>query len=92
MVLDLLEDLLFHLELPFVRLDGSVAREKRDDAIRKFQEADDGAPRVFLLSTRAGGTGLNLQAADTVILFDSDYNPQMDLQAQARAHRFGQER
>ena len=45
---------------------------------------------VFLLSTRAGGLGLNLQTADTVILFDSDWNPQMDLQAQDRAHRIGQ--
>ena len=47
---------------------------------------------VFLLSTRAGGLGLNLQTADTVILFDSDWNPQMDLQAQDRAHRIGQKR
>lgn len=47
---------------------------------------------VFLLSTRAGGLGLNLQTADTVILFDSDWNPQMDLQAQDRAHRIGQKK
>lgn len=47
---------------------------------------------VFLLSIRAGGVGLNLQAADTVIMFDTDWNPQIDLQAQARAHRIGQKR
>ena len=46
--------------------------------------------RIFLLSTRAGGHGLNLQTADTVVIFDSDWNPQMDLQAQDRAHRIGQ--
>ena len=47
---------------------------------------------VFLLSTRAGGVGLNLQAADTVIMYDTDWNPQIDLQAQARAHRIGQQK
>ena len=47
---------------------------------------------MFLLSTRAGGLGLNLQTADTVIIFDSDWNPQMDLQAQDRVHRIGQEK
>ena len=47
---------------------------------------------IFLLSTRAGGVGLNLQAADTVIMYDTDWNPQIDLQAQARAHRIGQQK
>ena len=50
------------------------------------------AVSVFLLSVRAGGVGLNLQAADTVIMYDTDWNPQIDLQAQARAHRIGQKR
>ncbi len=45
---------------------------------------------VFLLSTRAGGLGINLTAADTVVIYDSDWNPQMDLQAMDRAHRIGQ--
>ena len=51
-----------------------------------------GGLSVFLLSTRAGGVGLNLQAADTVIMYDTDWNPQIDLQAQARAHRLGQQK
>ncbi len=54
--------------------------------------ATGSAVSVFLLSMRAGGVGLNLQAADTVIMYDTDWNPQIDLQAQARAHRIGQKR
>lgn len=57
----------------------------------KFNE-ENSIYDVFLLSTRAGGLGLNLQSADTVIIFDSDWNPQMDLQAQDRAHRIGQKK
>ncbi len=57
-----------------------------------MQEFNQSAIPVFLLSTRAGGLGLNLQSADTVLLFDSDLNPQSDLQAMARAHRIGQTR
>jgi hypothetical protein len=57
--------------------------------MRLFNEKDSDIP-IFILSTRAGGLGLNLQSADTVILVDSDWNPQMDLQAQDRAHRIGQ--
>lgn len=57
----------------------------------KFNE-ENSEYDVFLLSTRAGGLGLNLQSADTVIIFDSDWNPQMDLQAQDRAHRIGQKK
>merc|ERR1719187_2984114 len=62
----------------------------RQDHIEAFN--DDPDRFVFLLSTRAGGLGLNLMAADTVIIFDSDWNPQCDLQAQDRAHRIGQTR
>jgi ATP-dependent DNA helicase len=60
--------------------------------MNEFQKGDDSptAPRLFLLSTRAGGLGINLTAADTVVFFDNDWNPQMDLQAQDRAHRIGQ--
>ncbi len=71
------------------RLDGSVRAEQRKDAIDHFN-AEGSLDFCFLLSTRAGGLGVNLATADTVIIFDSDWNPQNDLQAQARAHRIGQ--
>ena len=57
----------------------------------RFNDPNSGLS-VFLLSTRAGGVGLNLQAADTVVMYDTDWNPQVDLQAQARAHRIGQQK
>ena len=72
-----------------LRLDG--ATKDRGEMTDKFND-ENSEYDVFLLSTRAGGLGLNLQAADTVIIFDSDWNPQMDLQAQDRAHRIGQKR
>ncbi|KAK6087523.1 iswi chromatin-remodeling complex atpase isw2 [Seiridium cupressi] len=72
------------------RIDGSVAQADRREEIRSFNE--DPEFKIFLLSTRAGGQGINLAAADTVILFDSDWNPQQDLQAQDRCHRIGQTR
>lgn len=74
-----------------LRLDGSTKAEDRGERMQMFNEKDSEYD-VFLLSTRAGGLGLNLQTADTVILFDSDWNPQMDLQAQDRAHRIGQKK
>lgn len=70
------------------RIDGSVAQEDRYKQITAFNT--DKSYNLFLLSTRAGGQGINLTAADTVILFDSDWNPQQDLQAMDRAHRIGQ--
>lgn len=73
----------------YLRLDGTTKAEDRGDLLKKFN-AKDSDYFVFLLSTRAGGLGLNLQAADTVIIFDSDWNPHQDLQAQDRAHRIGQ--
>lgn len=74
----------------YERLDGSVRGEERFLAVKNFSE--DQETFIFLLSTRAGGQGLNLAGADTVIFIDSDFNPQNDLQAAARAHRIGQTR
>jgi hypothetical protein len=88
-MLDLLEDYCELREYTYVRLDGETNRVKRRLDVRRFN-----APRspifIFLISTRAGGLGLNLASADTVILYDSDWNPQVDLQAMERAHRIGQ--
>lgn len=89
-MLDILEELLESRGRAFVRLDGSLAQLKRQERIARFQQ--DPSVGVFLLSTRAGGLGLNLQAADTVVLFDLDWNPQSDKQAVARVHRVGQTR
>ncbi|KAL8280639.1 hypothetical protein RQP46_006962 [Phenoliferia psychrophenolica] len=71
------------------RIDGNTKIDERRTLMEKFN-APDGTCRLFLLSTRAGGVGINLVAADTVIFFDSDWNPQQDLQAMDRAHRIGQ--
>ncbi|XP_022721807.1 probable ATP-dependent DNA helicase CHR12 isoform X2 [Durio zibethinus] len=73
----------------YLRLDGSTKTEERGALLKKFN-APDSPYFMFLLSTRAGGLGLNLQTADSVIIFDSDWNPQMDQQAEDRAHRIGQ--
>eukprot|EP00051_Salpingoeca_urceolata_P016866 m.226706 g.226706 ORF g.226706 m.226706 type:complete len:1728 (+) comp18803_c0_seq1:562-5745(+) len=75
----------------FQRLDGGVRHELRKQALDHFN-APDSKDFCFLLSTRAGGLGINLATADTVIIFDSDWNPQNDLQAMARAHRIGQKK
>ncbi len=88
-MLDILGDYLSLRNYPFQRLDGTVPAATRRIAIDHFN-APDSPDYVFLLSTRAGGLGINLMTADTVILFDSDWNPQADLQAMARAHRIGQ--
>ncbi|KAI5291279.1 hypothetical protein KEM52_000213 [Ascosphaera acerosa] len=87
--LDILQDWATQLHgWPCCRIDGSVAQSERREMISAFNT--DPAYKIFLLSTRAGGQGINLTAADTVILYDSDWNPQQDLQAQDRAHRIGQ--
>ncbi|KAK9723155.1 protein of unknown function (DUF4208) [Popillia japonica] len=88
-MLDILGEYLQLRHFPFQRLDGSIKGELRRQALDHFN-ADGSQDFCFLLSTRAGGLGINLATADTVIIFDSDWNPQNDLQAQARAHRIGQ--
>lgn len=89
--LDLIEDYAAELRgWNVCRIDGSVAQDERRQQILDFNTDPD--HRLFLLSTRAGGQGINLASADTVILFDSDWNPQQDLQAIDRAHRIGQKR
>ncbi|KAK3736329.1 hypothetical protein QZH41_020800 [Actinostola sp. cb2023] len=89
-MLDILQDYLGYRGFTYERLDGSVRGEERYLAVRNFNEMED--TFAFLLSTKAGGQGLNLTSADTVIFVDSDFNPQNDLQAAARAHRLGQTR
>ena len=89
--LDILENYARELRnWPVCRIDGSIAQDDRRQQIEDFNS--DPEHRLFLLSTRAGGQGINLATADTVILFDSDWNPQQDLQAIDRAHRIGQKR
>lgn len=89
MILDILSDYMVMSGHSHQRLDGSMNQADRSKAIEHFN-APDSPDFVFLLSTRAGGMGINLTSADTVIIFDSDWNPQNDLQAMSRAHRIGQ--
>ncbi|KAF7020866.1 hypothetical protein CFC21_033916, partial [Triticum aestivum] len=90
-LLDILEDYLIYRGYQFCRIDGSTGGQDRDASIDAFNKP--GSEKfVFLLSTRAGGLGINLATADVVILYDSDWNPQADLQAQDRAHRIGQKK
>jgi len=87
-LLDILGDYLNHRQIKFSRLDGSMSFLDRQENIDNFN-TDETIP-LFLLSTRAGGLGINLTAADTCVIYDSDWNPQQDLQAQDRCHRLGQ--
>uniref|UniRef100_A0A672QP32 Proliferation-associated SNF2-like protein n=1 Tax=Sinocyclocheilus grahami TaxID=75366 RepID=A0A672QP32_SINGR len=87
-ILDILMDYCYLRGYEYSRLDGSMSYTDRDENMKKF--SSDPEVFLFLLSTRAGGLGINLTAADTVIIFDSDWNPQADLQAQDRCHRIGQ--
>lgn len=89
--MDIIEDYLISKNLKYLRLDGVTKTDDRPRMIAEFN-APDSDVFIFILSTRAGGLGLNLQTADTVVMFDSDWNPQMDRQAEDRAHRIGQRR
>uniref|UniRef100_A0A673XJ38 SWI/SNF related BAF chromatin remodeling complex subunit ATPase 2 n=1 Tax=Salmo trutta TaxID=8032 RepID=A0A673XJ38_SALTR len=88
-LMTIMEDYFAYRNFLYLRLDGTTKSEDRATLLKKFNEKGS-QYFVFLLSTRAGGLGLNLQAADTVVIFDSDWNPHQDLQAQDRAHRIGQ--
>ncbi|KAK3127778.1 hypothetical protein QOZ80_7AG0578330 [Eleusine coracana subsp. coracana] len=87
-MLDILEDYMNFRKFKYFRLDGSSAISDRRDMVRDFQNRND--IFVFLLSTRAGGLGINLTAADTVIFYEIDWNPTQDQQAMDRTHRLGQ--
>ncbi|NWS60713.1 SMCA5 regulator, partial [Chunga burmeisteri] len=88
-VLDILEDYCMWRNYEYCRLDGQTPHDERQASINAYNELGS-SKFVFMLSTRAGGLGINLATADVVILYDSDWNPQVDLQAMDRAHRIGQ--
>ncbi|ORY83763.1 SNF2 family N-terminal domain-domain-containing protein [Protomyces lactucae-debilis] len=88
-LLDIMEDYCFLRQYEYCRIDGQTSHEDRISAIDEYNKPDS-SKFLFLLTTRAGGLGINLTTADVVVLFDSDWNPQADLQAMDRAHRIGQ--
>ncbi|KAL8929602.1 MAG: hypothetical protein Q9172_000398 [Xanthocarpia lactea] len=90
MVMDILEDVMETLGMRFFRLDGQTRIDERQDMIDQFYA--DAEITVFLLSTKAGGAGINLACANKIVIFDSSFNPQDDIQAENRAHRVGQTR
>ena len=89
-MLDVLEAFLNYHGYVYMRLDGSTKVEQRQCLMERFN--NDKKYFIFILSTRSGGVGINLTGADTVIFYDSDWNPTMDAQAQDRCHRIGQTR
>eukprot|EP01084_Bolivina_argentea_P215136 365224_1 len=90
--MDILSEFFEYINEEYLRIDGSTDSDDRIDYISQFNSTQIDKYSIFLLSTRACGLGLNLYSADTVILFDSDWNPQQDIQAQARCHRIGQKK
>ncbi|OII77763.1 SNF2 family N-terminal domain-containing protein [Cryptosporidium andersoni] len=90
-ILDILEDFCYIRQYKYCRIDGNTSTEDRDTQISDFNKPNSDIS-IFLLSTRAGGLGVNLATADIVIIYDSDWNPQVDLQAMDRAHRIGQKK
>ena len=89
-MIDILEEYMTKKRYSYFRMDGSTNIADRRDMVNEFQVNDK--IFAFLLSTRAGGLGVNLTAADTVIFYDNDWNPTMDAQATDRAHRIGQKK
>lgn len=89
-MMDILEDYMSLRKYSYCRLDGQTPQKEREEKIQEFNNTEKESYFCFLLSTRAGGLGINLTAADVAIFYDSDWNPQMDLQAQDRCHRIGQ--
>uniref|UniRef100_A0A7N8XDK7 Transcription activator BRG1-like n=1 Tax=Mastacembelus armatus TaxID=205130 RepID=A0A7N8XDK7_9TELE len=89
-LMTIMEDYFAYRNFKYLRLDGTTKAEDRGMLLKTFNDPES-EYFIFLLSTRAGGLGLNLQSADTVVIFDSDWNPHQDLQAQDRAHRIGQQ-
>ncbi|KAI9145778.1 SNF2 family N-terminal domain-containing protein [Paraphysoderma sedebokerense] len=87
-MIDIMEEYLTFRQYSYIRLDGSTTISDRRDLVQDWQTRPE--IFIFLLSTRAGGLGINLTAADTVIFYDSDWNPTVDQQAMDRAHRLGQ--
>lgn len=90
-MLDILEDFCLWRQYKYCRLDGQTAHVDRERSIEEYNKPDS-EKFIFMLSTRAGGLGINLATADVVIIYDSDWNPQVDLQAMDRAHRIGQKK
>ncbi|XP_063074711.1 SWI/SNF-related matrix-associated actin-dependent regulator of chromatin subfamily A member 5 [Engraulis encrasicolus] len=90
-VLDILEDYCMWRNYGYCRLDGQTPHEERQISINAYNEPNS-SKFIFMLSTRAGGLGINLATADVVVIYDSDWNPQVDLQAMDRAHRIGQKK
>mmetsp|Transcript_46834 Transcript_46834/g.53157 ORF Transcript_46834/g.53157 Transcript_46834/m.53157 type:complete len:1469 (+) Transcript_46834:105-4511(+) len=90
-ILDIIQDYVVMRRFQYCRIDGNTTYDVRENYIDEYN-APNSEKFIFLLSTRAGGLGINLQTADIVILYDSDWNPQADLQAQDRAHRIGQKK
>ena len=89
-VLDILQAILKHKKIKYLLLTGSTAVDVRQSLVDEFNE--DESITVFLLSTKAGGMGINLTSASVVVMFDQDFNPHNDRQAQDRAYRIGQKR
>ena len=89
-MLDLLDSYFDEKKIGCCRIDGSISWQDRQESMKRFNT--DPNYKVFLLSTRAGGLGINLTAADTCIIYDSDWNPHQDLQAMDRCHRIGQQK